>query len=418
MDIQKKSNLNIFQTLIVFLGILSIAGSSWYFLYKMDENMKDMMDGDMQMDMDMKSDMDMTADNASEINISDERIRLMPPNIKMTAGYFSIENKGDEKLKIISASSSLFERVELHTMYKDGDAMIMKQVDYVELLPNKKFKFSPMGYHLMLIGPKKALKEGDVADVELNFSNSTTIKTNFVVKKISVMKMNMQKTWLPDTGWMPPMSNIWSLNDFYQLFIMWAIMMIAMMSPSILGSVLMYAKVNKAKMEKGLQYTPTFIFYLGYLLAWVIFSLGISLIQYPLQVEALMNPMLASISQTLSAVVLIIAGIYQFTPYKYACLNKCRTPLSLIMAQWKDGSWGALNMGLSNGFYCVFCCWFLMAVLLVAGVMNMTFVVILTLFVLVEKLLPVPESMESVYFKVISIVPGLLLISWGISFIL
>ena len=83
MGAQKTSNLNKFQTLIVFLGILSIAGSSWYFLYKMDENMKNMMDGDMQMGMDMKSEMDMKADNTSGINISDQRIRLMPPNIKM-----------------------------------------------------------------------------------------------------------------------------------------------------------------------------------------------------------------------------------------------------------------------------------------------------------------------------------------------
>ena len=131
-----------------------------------------------------------------------------------------------------------------------------------------------------------------------------------------------------------------------------------------------------------------------------------------------MNPMLASVSQTLSAIVLIIAGIYQFTPYKNACLDKCRSPLSLIMAQWQDGPLGALKMGLSNGFYCVFCCWFLMAILLVAGVMNMAFVVILTLFVLLEKLLPVPDSMESLYFKVITTVPGILLIAWGVSFLI
>ena len=240
-------------------------------------------------------------------------------------------------------------------------------------------------------------------------------------KSMGDMKMDKsmgEKTWLPNTYWMPPMNNVWSFNDFYQLFVMWAIMMIAMMSPSIVGSVLMYAKVNKAKIEQGLQYTPTFIFYFGYLIAWVIYSLVISIIQYPLQLEALMNPMLASVSQTLSAIVLIIAGIYQFTPYKNACLDKCRSPLSLIMAQWQDGPLGALKMGLSNGFYCVFCCWFLMAILLVAGVMNMTFVVILTLFVLLEKLLPVPDSMESLYFKVITTVPGILLIAWGISFLI
>ena len=96
--------------------------------------------------------------NASEINISDERIRLMPPNIKMTAGYFSIENKGDEKIKIVSANSSLFERVELHTMYKDGDVMMMKEVDYVELIdlndyqiPHDVQRKMVNTYHLILI---------------------------------------------------------------------------------------------------------------------------------------------------------------------------------------------------------------------------------------------------------------------------
>jgi len=130
----------------------------------------------------------------------------------------------------------------------------------------------------------------------------------------------MSTTWLPNTYWMPPVDNNWGSNDFYQLIIMWIIMMTAMMSPSIIPTVLMFATVNKSKQKNNLQYTPTYIFYFGYLIAWVLFSIVISVIQYPLHQVSLMNPMMSSINNYLSGIVLIIAGIYQLTPYKNACL--------------------------------------------------------------------------------------------------
>ena len=170
----------------------------------------------------------------------------------------------------------------------------------------------------------------------------------------SDMMMNTSSTtWLPNTYWMPPMNNNWSSNDFYQLIVMWAIMMVAMMSPSIIPTVLMFATVNKSKRKNNLQYTPTYIFYFGYLVSWILFSIGISIIQYPLHQVSLMNPMMASINGIFSAIVLIAAGIYQLTPYKNACLEKCRSPLSLVMANWRDGNYGAFRMGLGHGFYCV-----------------------------------------------------------------
>jgi predicted metal-binding membrane protein len=233
------------------------------------------------------------------------------------------------------------------------------------------------------------------------------------------MKMDMgskDETWLPNTYWMPPMDNNWGTNDFYQLVIMWIIMMIAMMSPSIIPTVLMFATVNKSKQKNNLQYTPTYVFYFGYLIAWVLFSIGISIIQYPLHQVSLMNPMMSSINNYLSGLVLIIAGIYQLTPYKNACLDKCRSPLSLIMSNWREGNLGALRMGLGHGFYCVFCCWFLMAILLVAGVMNLYFVVALTIFVLLEKLILTPESFENTFQRLITIIPGIAFILFGIYY--
>ena len=234
----------------------------------------------------------------------------------------------------------------------------------------------------------------------------------------SDMMMNTSSaTWLPNTYWMPPMNNDWSSNDFYQLIVMWAIMMVAMMSPSIIPTVLMFATVNKSKRKNNLQYTPTYIFYFGYLVSWILFSTGISIIQYPLHQVSLMNPMMASINGIFSAIVLIAAGIYQLTPYKNACLEKCRSPLSLVMANWRDGNYGAFRMGLGHGFYCVFCCWFLMAILLAAGVMNMTFVIALTIFVLLEKLILTPDSFENSFRKLITVIPGIALILAGIYFL-
>ena len=234
----------------------------------------------------------------------------------------------------------------------------------------------------------------------------------------SDMMMNTSSTtWLPNTYWMPPMNNNWSSNDFYQLIVMWAIMMVAMMSPSIIPTVLMFATVNKSKRKNNLQYTPTYIFYFGYLVSWILFSIGISIIQYPLHQVSLMNPMMASINGIFSAIVLIAAGIYQLTPYKNACLEKCRSPLSLVMANWRDGNYGAFRMGLGHGFYCVFCCWFLMAILLAAGVMNMTFVIALTIFVLLEKLILTPDSFENSFRKLITVIPGIALILTGIYFL-
>ena len=234
----------------------------------------------------------------------------------------------------------------------------------------------------------------------------------------SDMMMNTSSaTWLPNTYWMPPMNNNWSSNDFYQLIVMWAIMMVAMMSPSIIPTVLMFATVNKSKRKNNLQYTPTYIFYFGYLVSWILFSIGISIIQYPLHQVSLMNPMMASINGIFSAIILIAAGIYQLTPYKDACLEKCRSPLALVMANWRDGNYGAFRMGLGHGFYCVFCCWFLMAILLAAGVMNMTFVITLTIFVLLEKLILTPDSFENTFRKLITVIPGIGLIIAGIYFL-
>jgi predicted metal-binding membrane protein len=425
-----QESLSNIQKNTVIAGIIAISFASWYFLFAMDANMKSMnmdMSG-MNMEMKSKSEIKMGM-SASEIKISRSVVRLVPPNLGMTAGYITLENLSDKDLTLVGASSDDYNSIEIHETVIDNDKAMMKQVESFEIKSKSKAELKPLGHHLMLMGPLKVFKEDDNLIINLHFASGKEMSVDFTVKR-NVMDMDMDvdmdhgdmgmmdvDTWLPNTWWMPPMHNVWNSNDFYQLVVMWIIMMVAMMSPSIIPTVLMFATVNKSKRKNNLQYTPTYIFYFGYLIAWVLFSIGISVIQYPLHQVSLINPMMASINNYLSGFVLILAGIYQLTPYKNACLDKCRSPLSLVMSNWKDGNIGALRMGLGHGFYCVFCCWFLMAILLVAGVMNLYFVVGLTIFVLLEKLILTPKSFENTFQKLITVVPGIALIIGGIYFL-
>ena len=208
--------------------------------------------------------------------------------------------------------------------------------------------------------------------------------------------------------WMPPRGGTrsWTAWDLFMLFIMWLTMMVAMMTPTATPMVMMFSTVNKHKKAKQQPYAPTFIFLTGYLVAWAIFSLVISAIQWPLHENGLLNPMMNSRSYLMSGGLLILAGLYQWTPMKDACLKQCRTPLGFLMTAWKDGNWGAFKMGLHHGLFCVGCCWALMAILFAVGVMNMLWVILITIFVLLEKILPFsPLTMR--------LITGLVLIAWG-----
>lgn len=206
--------------------------------------------------------------------------------------------------------------------------------------------------------------------------------------------------------WMPPIATAtWTVWDFFMLFVMWATMMVAMMTPSILPMVTMFTSLNKNRRSRQQSYTPTFIFVTGYLIAWTGFSVLAAIAQWPLHTAGLLNPMMDSRSYLLSGLVLIVAGIYQWTPAKDACLTTCRSPLGFLMTEWREGNMGALIMGVRHGVYCVGCCWALMLVLFGVGVMNMLWVLLITAFVVVEKILPAPGPVR--------FVSGLGLVCWG-----
>jgi predicted metal-binding membrane protein len=179
----------------------------------------------------------------------------------------------------------------------------------------------------------------------------------------------------------------WKATDVFLAVAMWAVMMVGMMTPSAAPVVLLFAGMRRGV---GAHPVPAVVvaFVAGYLLVWALFSVAAALAQWALHQAALLSPMMTTSSARLGAAILIAAGIYQLTPVKGTCLRHCRSPLGFLMAHWREGTAGALRMGLAHGAYCLGCCWALMCVLFVVGVMNLVWVAAIAIFVLVEKVGP------------------------------
>lgn len=197
----------------------------------------------------------------------------------------------------------------------------------------------------------------------------------------------------------------WSVREVFPLFLMWAEMMVAMMIPSAAPMILTFAMVNRKRREQRRPFVPTFLFLAGYLLVWSAFSLAAALAQWALHGLALLSPRMESTSPLLGGALLIGAGVFQWSRFKHACLSHCRSPLGFLLADWREGAAGALRMGVKHGAYCAGCCWMLMALLFVAGVMNMLWVAAISVLVLLEKLVPAGIRLGNFI--------GALLIIWG-----
>lgn len=193
---------------------------------------------------------------------------------------------------------------------------------------------------------------------------------------------------------------------------MWWVMMIAMMTPSAAPLVLLYGRVLRHHAPAGESaYVPSLFVVAGYLAVWLVFSVGAAALQEALQPAGLISAMMLwSKSAWLSAAVLAAAGAYQLSPFKQACLTHCRGPVQFLTRHWRPGRGGAFVMGVSHGAYCVGCCWMLMALLFVGGVMNLVWIAVLTLVVLIEKLSPVGETLGKL--------AGVLLIVWAVATLL
>ncbi len=204
-----------------------------------------------------------------------------------------------------------------------------------------------------------------------------------------------------------PMTDAWTPRQAFMVFVMWSVMMVAMMVPSAAPMVLLFANLNRQKREREQPYMPTSLFLSGYLIVWTAFSALATLAQWGLQSAALLSPMMVSTSAVFGGVVLIVAGAFQWSPLKNACLHHCRSPLSFLTSHWRDDASGALSIGLHHGAYCVGCCWMLMLLLFVTGVMNLVWVALIAAFVLAEKVVPAWMAVT------VGRVAGAALVIWG-----
>jgi predicted metal-binding membrane protein len=196
----------------------------------------------------------------------------------------------------------------------------------------------------------------------------------------------------------------WSAGYAVIIFLMWAIMMMAMMLPSAAPAILLAAALMAQRNGNRLL-GPAGLFVLGYLLVWLGFSLIATVLQFGLDRAELLSADMASANTKLAAVLLIVAGIYQWTPWKQACLVQCRSPAEQLTRFWRQGTSGPLRAGVMHGLFCLGCCWLLMALLFVGGLMNLLWIAALALLVLLEKLLPGGPR--------VSRLTGIALIVWG-----
>jgi predicted metal-binding membrane protein len=180
----------------------------------------------------------------------------------------------------------------------------------------------------------------------------------------------------------------WTAAHFAMMLGMWAVMMVGMMLPAAAPMILFFATFAKRSREQGHRVAPVGAFVSGYLAVWSAFALLATTLQWALDRAALLSLHMAAISPVLSGAVLVAAGLYQWTPLKRACLSFCRSPVAFIVGHWRTGTGGAFRMGVEHGAFCVGCCWVLMALLFVGGVMNLLWVAAITLAVMIEKLAP------------------------------
>jgi len=199
-------------------------------------------------------------------------------------------------------------------------------------------------------------------------------------------------------GWMMPVDTPWRPTEFATGFAMWAVMMIGMMTPSAAPMILLYAHVARSAARARKPFASAVWFAGGYFLAWTAFSGLATLTQWAVERLGFLAPDMALNSVMIGGVVLIVAGIYQWTPLKDVCLRQCQSPLRYIQQHggFRPDAHGAVWLGLRHGIYCIGCCWTLMALLFVGGVMNLVWIAAIAILVLIEKALPVGRTISRV----------------------
>jgi predicted metal-binding membrane protein len=190
---------------------------------------------------------------------------------------------------------------------------------------------------------------------------------------------------------------------------MWIVMMVAMMLPTAGPMILTFSTISRGQRQKKQPYVNTSIFVFGYIIVSIGYSLLATFLQWWLHTHAMLTSLGASNSHILSGFLLCVAGIYQWSSLKHACLRFCRNPLNYLMTNWREGNTGALYLGLKHGLLCTGCCWALMALMFVGGVMNLLWMVVITAIILIEKVAPKGD--------VFAKVAGVAMITSGVYFV-
>lgn len=198
---------------------------------------------------------------------------------------------------------------------------------------------------------------------------------------------------------------IWTPTYAALMFLMWWVMMVAMMLPSAAPVLLIFARISRHGSVTKEPWTPTGCFAAGYFVVWAGFSAAATALQWALEGSGLLSAMMATTATWLGAVILIGAGLWQFAPLKQACLRYCRSPIGFLTGRWRGGNAGAFRMGLEHGTHCLGCCWFLMVLLFFGGVMNLWWIGGLAAYILIEKVLPMGQWL--------SYAVGIGLVLWG-----
>lgn len=200
------------------------------------------------------------------------------------------------------------------------------------------------------------------------------------------MALDMYGSMKGASAWM--MTDTCDFTHLTLLFAMWVVMMAGMMLPSAAPTLLLYAGVVRKSPQGERTRAHVYAFAGGYLLVWTAFSLVATVLQRVLAHLLLLSPMMVARGRVFGGALLIVAGLYQLTPFKRTCLESCRSPAAFIARHWKRGVVSGFRLGLSHRLYCLGCCWALMLLLFVGGVMNLWWIGALTAFVLLEKLAP------------------------------
>jgi predicted metal-binding membrane protein len=189
---------------------------------------------------------------------------------------------------------------------------------------------------------------------------------------------------------MAPGLGHWSAADFLVMLLMWWVMMVGMMIPAAAPMILIYARVARQARGRGTPFASAAWFALGYFFAWLGFALAATGLQWSLEHALLLTPTTATVAPRAGGALLIAAGLYQWTPLKHACLAHCQSPMRFIQRfGFRGGRGAAAGLGLRHGAYCIGCCWALMILLFVGGVMNLLWIAAIAALVLAEKLIAV-----------------------------